>query len=160
VDSFITCRDLEGRGRRGVRGCPRQVREGDLDLVLAYRDPLYDGLDDCSAVLLGEVFPTAVEVFGFGDDFLLGEVLDLQEVDLALEAGYLCLELYLTVLDRLVPYPEAAGGEVARAVELEDLIRVGLEALRFPQEGLQEVGLGLYLLVGHFERGGNLLGTS
>jgi hypothetical protein len=87
----------------------------------------------------------------------LGKVLDLQEVDFPLEAGYLCLKLYLTVLDRLVPGPEAAGGKVALAVELEDLLSVGLEALRFPVESLQEFALGLYLPVGHFERRGDLL---
>jgi hypothetical protein len=107
---------------------------------------------------LGEVFPPTVKVFGFGDDFLLGEVLDLQEVDLALETGDLCLKLYLPILDRLVPGSEAAGGEVPGAVELEDLFSVSLEALRFPMEGLQEIGLGLHLPVGHFEGGGDLLG--
>jgi hypothetical protein len=69
-------------------------------------------LDKCPLVFRGQVVPPGVEVFGFGDELFLGEVLDAEEVDLPLEAGDLCLKLYLPILNRLVPCPEAAGGDL------------------------------------------------
>jgi hypothetical protein len=95
----------------------------------------------------GEFLPTVVQVFSFGDHFLAGEVLDLEEVDLALEPGDLRLKLYSPVLDRLVPLPQGSRGDLLRQVEPEDLIRFRFEAVGFPPQGVEEIDLGLHLLV-------------
>ena len=58
-----------------------------LDNLLPDLNAVYDGLDDGSLLLSGEARPAVVEVAGFSQDFVLAEVLDLEEVELALESG-------------------------------------------------------------------------
>jgi len=84
-------------------------------------------------------------------------VLDLQEVDLPLEAGDLFFELASPVLDRGVPLSEPSGVDLVREVELVDLIGFGLEADCFPAEGVEKLFLGGYLLVANFQGRGDLL---
>jgi len=94
-------------------------------------------LDKCPLVFRGEVVPPGVEVFGFACELFLGEVLDLQEVDLPLEAGDLLFELASAVLDRGVPLAESSGVDLVREVELVDLIGFGLETHCLPPQGIE-----------------------
>jgi hypothetical protein len=83
--------------------------------------------------------------------------LDLEEVDLPLEAGDLFFELDSPVLDRGVPLSESSGVDLVGQVELVDLIGFGLETHCLPPQGVEKLFLGSYLLVANFERRGDLL---
>jgi len=64
-----------------------------VDLIFVDRDALGDRLHNLALRVSGKVSPTAVEVLGLGHDLVPGEVLDLPEVDLALETRQLVLDL-------------------------------------------------------------------
>jgi hypothetical protein len=94
-------------------------------------------LDKRPLVFRGEVVPPGIEVFGFACELFLGEVLDLQEVDLPLEARDLLFELASAVLDGGVPLPEPSGVDLVGEVELVDLVGFGLETHRLPPQGIE-----------------------
>jgi hypothetical protein len=96
----------------------REVEDLDLDVVGADGDPLGDVLDELPLLLLGEVGPAGGEVLGLGDDLVAGEVLDAEEVELALEGRDLVFQLLPALLHRPVFPAEAVLGDLVGKVEL------------------------------------------
>lgn len=72
------------------------------------RDALDDGLDDGSMVREGQVSEEVVDVVRLGEHVGLIEEAHLQEVNLALEAGDLLVQLPEALLKRPVLRPEAS----------------------------------------------------
>jgi hypothetical protein len=76
------------RRRSSGRVCWRkagEIEELNCDLVFADDDLLGHVLDDLALRFLIEFRPAGSQILGLGNDLLLGEEADLEEVDLALE---------------------------------------------------------------------------
>jgi len=80
---------MGGRNRRGVE-------EVDLDFAVGDHDALGDGFNDPTALFVRHGRPPGIQILGFADDFLLGEVGDLEDVDLRLGPGNFILKLFLS----------------------------------------------------------------
>ena len=59
----------------------------DLNVAVTNHNPLGDGFYDLALLFGGQLRPAGVEITGFGDDLLLGEVRDLENIEFRLELG-------------------------------------------------------------------------
>ena len=95
-----------------------------LDNLLPDLDLLDDGLDDGPLLLGGEGRPAVVEVAGLGQDLVLAEVLDLKEVEFALESRQLLLHSLEALLERTVRPAESFGRDLVSDVEAVGLVHL------------------------------------
>ncbi|HEY0557782.1 MAG TPA: hypothetical protein VGG20_26255 [Thermoanaerobaculia bacterium] len=65
-------------------------------------------------------------------------MLDLQEVDLPQEAGYLSLKLPCPFFKRMVTLPEGFGGKTVLLIEAIELVHFRGQSRALPGKGLQE----------------------
>ena len=129
-----------------------------LDFLLADRDLVDDGLDYGSLLFSREGRPAAIQVAGLGQDLVLAEELDLEEVDLALEPGLLVLNGLEALLEGAVGAAEPFRGDLVGHVQAVGLVHLlpGLAGLGL--EAPQPLLLGLDLLVRLPEVLGHVLG--
>lgn len=78
------CHNLRGGG---------EVTQIDGDVVVSDCDPISNVFNDLALLFDRQSGPPAVEVPGFCQDFVAGEVLDLEIIHLALQFGNLVIEL-------------------------------------------------------------------
>lgn len=120
----------------------------DLDGLLPDLDALDDGLDDLPFLLGGEARPALVEVAGLRQDLVAPEVLDLEEVELALQPRQLRLEGRQALLERLVGPAEALGGDLVADVQAIGLVHLLADLGSVSLEGGEPFLLLVDLLVG------------
>jgi len=78
------------------------VEDLDLDVVVADDDSFGDVLDQFSLLVSGKIGPTGSEVLGIGYYLVAREMLDAEEVELALESWDLVLDLLEPLFHRPV----------------------------------------------------------
>jgi hypothetical protein len=128
-----------------------------LDSLLSNLNLMDDGLDDRPFFLGGEERPSVVEVTGFGQDLVLAEVPDLEEVNLALEPRLLVLDGLESFLKRSVRPAESLRRDLIGHVQLIDPVHVGADLAEVGFKADQSLFLGLDLLVGLAEVPGHVL---
>jgi hypothetical protein len=90
------------------------------------------------------VGPAAVEVCAFPRYFLTGDLLDLVEVQLSLEARDFAVERFEAVIVRLVFGPEPVLGSFPREVQVVELLDVSFVLALFGKNGLEQLLLFCY----------------
>jgi len=130
----------------------------DLDNLLPNRDLHDNRVDDGALFFGGQGRPAIVQIAGLGQQLVSAEVLDLEEVELALEPGQFVFQPLEAFFERLVRPAESVGRDLVTEVEPVGLVhlRPDLRGLRL--QGDQPFFLGLDLLVSLTQMPGHVFG--
>ena len=129
-----------------------------LDNLLPNLDLLDDGFDDGALFLGGQGRPSTIQVTGLGQNLILAEQLNLEEVDLSLEPGQFGLQSLEPLFERLVRPAESLRRDLISQVQAVGLVHLLPDLARLGFERCQTLFLGLDLLVCMAEVPGHVLG--
>jgi len=138
-------------------GVGRKVGKLNGYLVGADHNLLDEVLNDLMLLLEGEVSPSGVEALGFGQDLVGGEVLDAEEVHLALETRNLFVQLAESLVEGPVEVAEGFRSEAVIHVGSVDFPPLGFDGLVLALQPLKEFFLFPNLAIGLVQVGGHLL---
>jgi hypothetical protein len=106
------CGYFRGRGK---------VPERKLDFLLSQGHALDERLDDPALLLELELGPALLEALALGLELILSQMLDAEEIKLALEPRHLIQDGAEALLERAIPLFESGGGDVVAGIEAEEL---------------------------------------
>ena len=120
----------------------------DIDFVLADDDAFGDVFDDFAFFVGLEFRPAGIEVSGFGEDLVTGEVLDFEEVNLSLKFRDLIIYLFESFIQGTVLTTVDFYRDLVVDVGPVDLLHLPLDLLPFFFMSLYDFFLVLDHVVG------------
>ncbi|HSF18158.1 MAG TPA: hypothetical protein VLK65_21670 [Vicinamibacteria bacterium] len=130
----------------------------DGHLVFSDKDLIGNVFNDFAFFLGFELRPAGIEVPGLSEDFILGKVLDLEEINLSEKPRELVVELLETFFQRTVLTTKSLGGDLIPHEEAVDLVHFLLDLLLLRLQGREKLLLHLDGRIGLFQIAQDLRG--